>query len=103
MTIIHKIEPMTPAEEAKYKSTQISFGEFLRELRNAEGSRLPTTKVTLPLEYITLLKRHLEKNLRDQFAMAALTGLASDPTVEYHKLAERSWVVADSMIAQRDE
>lgn len=44
--------------------------------------------------------------LRDRFAMAALTGLLADPTLDtggWGKLAAESYKIADAMLAARNK
>ena len=41
--------------------------------------------------------------LRDQFAMAALTGLISDSAWRFHDLAQKAYGFADAMIEARKE
>ena len=45
-----------------------------------------------------------EVTLRDQFAMAALTGLLSDPGTKYNadRLAKNAYDIADAMLAERE-
>jgi len=68
---------------------------YRHNIMNEVGYHRP---VTIPISMTETL------TLRDQFAMAALTGMLSDPHGDsYQKLPTKAYVLADAMLEARKE
>jgi hypothetical protein len=59
--------------------------------------------VKIPTESIITRTIVEQVTLRDQFAMAALTGLISDSAWRFHDLAQKAYGFADAMLEARKE
>lgn len=64
--------------------------------------RLPNIKVT-PDEAVDIVERYAGMSLRDYFAGQALAAMTQRPDEPCSHLAGRAYLIADAMIAAREE
>lgn len=77
--------------------TELNFNMpyYRHTIINEDGSHRPVTTPISMSETLTL---------RDQFAMAALTGMIADPNgPDYRSVSKKSYEMADAMLEARKE